>query len=233
MDISVINRISIIKTLYVNFRALPFSRAIYLPIIVGKGVSFRKIGKIDIPYKVSFNMLSLGYNHIVLDRTYNRSVIENYGTIVINGKTIIRSGLSLRTDKNAIIQFGDNIEIGANAVIIATKSIVFKDNLSISWNFEALDSDMHYTMNTQTGECKDKSRPIVIGNNVWIGNNCSIGKGVHIFDGCILASFSVLKKTFEVTNSVLAGVPAKVVASNYTRVFDIEEEAKLNKKYGH
>lgn len=52
--------------------------------------------------------------------------------------------------------------------------------------------------------------PIVIGNNVWVGDKVTILGGVTIGDGAIIAANSVV--THDVpAYSVAAGIPAKVI----------------------
>lgn len=51
-----------------------------------------------------------------------------------------------------------------------------------------------------------------IGNNVWLGENVTICKGVNIGNNCIIGIGSVVTKSIP-DNSVAAGVPAKVICS--------------------
>ena len=52
--------------------------------------------------------------------------------------------------------------------------------------------------------------PVVIEDNVWIGEKASIMPGVHIGKGAIIAANSVV--THDVpAYAVVAGVPAKIV----------------------
>ena len=51
---------------------------------------------------------------------------------------------------------------------------------------------------------------IVIGNNVWIGDKCTILSGVSIGDGCIIAANSVVTQNVP-SYTVVAGVPAKII----------------------
>lgn len=53
---------------------------------------------------------------------------------------------------------------------------------------------------------------IKIGNNVWLGQNVSILKGVTIGDNVIIGFGSVVTKSIP-SNSVAAGAPAKVICS--------------------
>lgn len=51
-----------------------------------------------------------------------------------------------------------------------------------------------------------------IGNNVWLGENVTICKGVQIGNNCIIGIGSVVTKSIP-DNCVAAGVPAKVICS--------------------
>ena len=46
---------------------------------------------------------------------------------------------------------------------------------------------------------------VIIGNNVWLGSNVKVLKGVSIGDNSIISAGSV------VTKSVPGGIPAKVI----------------------
>ena len=53
---------------------------------------------------------------------------------------------------------------------------------------------------------------IKIGNNVFIGNNCTIMPGTTVGDNCIIGAGSIVRGQFP-ENSVIVGNPAKVVIS--------------------
>jgi serine acetyltransferase len=52
---------------------------------------------------------------------------------------------------------------------------------------------------------------VSIGDDVWIGANCSVLKGARIGDGCIVATGSVVTRGEYPANSILAGNPARVI----------------------
>ena len=55
-----------------------------------------------------------------------------------------------------------------------------------------------------------KTKQVIIGNNVWVGANCTILKGVSIGNGAIIAAGAVV--TGDVPEyTIVAGVPARVI----------------------
>lgn len=50
--------------------------------------------------------------------------------------------------------------------------------------------------------------PVIIGNNVWIGDKATILSGVNLGEGCVVAANSVVTKSFP-PYSVIGGIPAK------------------------
>ena len=55
-----------------------------------------------------------------------------------------------------------------------------------------------------------KSKPVVIGNDVWIGARVIILKGVHVGDGAVIAAGAVVSKDVP-PYAIVGGVPAKVI----------------------
>lgn len=66
------------------------------------------------------------------------------------------------------------------------------------------------------------SKPIIIGENVWIGENVRICKGVSIGNNAVIGACSVVTKDVP-ENAIAAGNPAKIVKTdidkNIPRVF--------------
>lgn len=57
---------------------------------------------------------------------------------------------------------------------------------------------------------KTESMPIIINDNVWIGMNCIIMKGVTIVENSIIAAFSLVIKDVP-PNSLYGGHPGKLI----------------------
>lgn len=67
---------------------------------------------------------------------------------------------------------------------------------------------------------------VTIGNNVWLGENVTICKGVKIGDNVIIGIGSVVTKSIP-SNSVAAGVPAKVLCS-YDEYYQKRQKQYVN-----
>lgn len=54
------------------------------------------------------------------------------------------------------------------------------------------------------------TKPVVIGDNVWIGEGAAILPGVKLGSGCVVGANAVVTKSFP-TNTIVAGVPAVAI----------------------
>lgn len=59
----------------------------------------------------------------------------------------------------------------------------------------------------------ENSKPIIIGDNVWIGENSMVLKGVCVGDGAVIAAGSIVVNNVP-AKSLVGGVPAKVIKNN-------------------
>jgi acetyltransferase-like isoleucine patch superfamily enzyme len=138
------------------------------------------------------SVLKLGHNATLLVKNKFR-IYSGSRVYVNNNATLILGGGYINTD--AIINCFEKIEIGNDVVI--------SDRVNIR------DTDNHTILNS--GHIKTK--PIKIGNHVWIGMNVIILKGVTIGDGAVIAAGAVV--TTDVPPNCLAGgIPAKVLKEN-------------------
>ena len=63
----------------------------------------------------------------------------------------------------------------------------------------------------------EESKHTVIGNDVWIGNNCHIKAGVRLSTGCVIGMGSVLTKDVG-PYEIWAGNPAKLIRKRFDDV---------------
>lgn len=122
------------------------------------------------------------------------------------------SGIRLEVGKNACIKIGNGTYLNRNTLIVSQDRVEIGNNCKISWDVIIMDSDLH----PLPGETQVDSKPIIIKDNVWIGCRVIILKGVTIGSGAIIAAGAVVTKDIP-ANSIAAGVPAKIIASNQNK----------------
>ncbi len=122
------------------------------------------------------------------------------------------SGVRLEIGKNGKLIIKNGTYLNRNTLIVANKLVEIGSDCKISWDVIIMDTDLH----PLPGKTETIDRPVVIGNNVWIGCRAIILKGVKIGNGAIIAAGSVVTKDIP-ENSIAAGVPAKVI-SYYSNV---------------
>lgn len=112
------------------------------------------------------------------------------------------------------ISLGDNCYIGQGAILVGKGGLTIGNNFLMGAGSKITTASHNYDsrvtpINRQGISCK----PISIGNNIWMGFNVIILPGVIIGDNCILSAGCVVTKKFEVSNSLIVGVPAYVKQS--------------------
>lgn len=87
------------------------------------------------------------------------------------------------------------------------------DNVDMNFNFQILTHDWaSRVFRNYYHELVPSSGKVKIGNNIYFGTNVIVLKGVTIGDNCVIAAGSIITKSIP-ANSVVAGVPAKVICS--------------------
>lgn len=107
------------------------------------------------------------------------------------------------------IHAGDNFLTNYNVTILDIAAVNIGDDVMIGPN--TLITTVGHPLSPKArkerhGICK----PVTIGNNVWLGGNCTILPGVTIGENSIIAAGAVVTKDVP-KNVVAAGVPAKII----------------------
>jgi acetyltransferase-like isoleucine patch superfamily enzyme len=149
---------------------------------------------------------------------------KNPRAVVIGRHVSCYAGCSFSVGDNGHCSIGDFTLLNG-ALIMAEEKIDIGSHCLISWNVGIADSDFHplepaqrlidaqalapYFKN-RPPRPKLRTAPVKIGDNVWIGMNAIILKGVTIGENSVVAAGSVVTKSVE-PNTVVAGNPAQVV----------------------
>lgn len=136
-------------------------------------------------------------------------LIENGGTLQIDGDNFIKTTSDIQIFKNALLRFGPGAT-NMGLKIVCSEKIWIGDHTRIGRDVWIRDNNGGHKI-IQVGY-KDKA-PVIIGNYVWICSGAQIMKGVTIGDGAIISANSVVTSNVP-AHSIVAGNPATVVAEN-------------------
>jgi len=163
-----------------------------------------KTSKINVKERLKLN------DHMVKNngRTTILRMDENSELVV--GKFSVFYGGDIICFKNSKLEIGSGF-FNSNIKIRCTESIKIGQDVAISHNVTIMDSDSHEL----TNEGYKKTKPINIGNHVWIGSQAMILKGVNIADGAVIAAGSIVTNDVP-SNCLVAGVPAKIIKKDVT-----------------
>lgn len=129
-----------------------------------------------------------------------------------------KCGKKVNVGQNARFGNGKNIEIGYNSGIgINAKvpnNIIIGDNVMMGVNVTIFGSN-HAFDRTDIPMIRQGNKaypPVIIEDDVWIGNNVIVLAGRKISKGSIIAAGAVLTKDFP-EYSIVGGNPAKLIKS--------------------
>jgi len=113
--------------------------------------------------------------------------------------------------KGAVLEIGENFGM-TGGTICAAERIQIGDNVIIGANSTIIDTDFHpLDADTRRRQPQDaRTAPIVIEDDVFIGMNCTILKGVVIGRGSVIGAGSVVTHDIP-ARSIAAGNPARVI----------------------
>lgn len=152
------------------------------------------------------------------------SIIASSGHIYIGEKSCVRGSIEIQRE-NGEIEIGMNCYIGDHTRIWAGKRIKIGNYVLIAHNVNIFDNDTHpinylerrndaeniiFNHGVRKNYLSLHSALVEIEDDVWIGCNSIILKGVKIGKGSIVAAGSVITKDVP-PFSLVAGNPAKIV----------------------
>lgn len=134
------------------------------------------------------------------------------------------AGCSFSIGKSGYVKVGDFTLLNG-ALLMAEERIEIGSHCLVSWNVGIADSDFHPiepalrridaealapNFSGRPARPEIGTRPVIIHDNVWIGMNATILKGVTIGENSVVAAGSVVTKPVP-ANVVVAGNPAAII----------------------
>ncbi len=139
------------------------------------------------------------------------------------GKHVTIWRASLAADEDAVIEIGDYCYV-ANASLVCSERISIGARVLVAGGVTIADSDFHPIMpaarladtvalspiGDRTRRPPVEARPVIIEDDVWIGYNATILKGVRVGAGAVIAPGAVVIRDVP-AGAEVAGNPARVV----------------------
>jgi acetyltransferase-like isoleucine patch superfamily enzyme len=134
--------------------------------------------------------------------------IGRNATVTVNKGFSIYSNARVYVHHDSVLSLGSGY-INNNFNLNCFERIEIGNDVAIAECVTIRDSDNHDILNSK----HSKTKPIKIGNNVWIGMHVIILKGVTIGDGAVIAAGSLINKNVP-AKCLVGGVPAKILKEN-------------------
>lgn len=159
-------------------------------------------------------------------------------------KADIKVGKNVKIGKN--VEIGNNFEIGDYSYINTGKNwSIIESNVKVgkfcsigpnvtiglgNHNYKFITThpilyNSNYKFIIKNHNLPDKKEETIIGNDVWIGANSNIKRGIKIGNGVVVAMNSVVTKDIP-DYAIVAGVPAKIIKYRFDKK-QIEELLKI------
>lgn len=175
-------------------------------------------------YFLQPNFIKLILGRVVIDKYtkfYQITFCKGAGQVEIGKNCIFgtklggfhRGGsieLQARYEK-AKIKIGNNVATNNNILFCAANYIEIGEDTLIGQNVTIMDFEAHGIEPLKRRQIGEIGK-ILIGKNVWIGNNVTILKNSSIGNNTIVATGAVVSGVFP-ANVIIGGVPAKIIKS--------------------
>jgi bll6008 protein len=167
------------------------------------------------------NTVFFDYTSVCINELGKKQAIEIGSGGCIRGKICLQNS---STGKTPFIKIGKNFYLGGGSIVGAVEKVVIGDNVIVAGETRIIDNNNHPTSPKKRMEMsisgdyfgelwkwnQSEHKPIIIEDNVWIGECCSILKGVTIGKGSIVGCRTVVTKDVP-PYSIVAGNPGRIV----------------------
>ena len=174
------------------YKTQPHDRSAQLHICNQSQIHVDKTAKIEMQPNaiLEFNMTEDPFKEV----RPSRLILHPNSKLVCKGHIQSFEAVRIECLPNAVLELGHKSYINHDSEIRCREHISIGNNCSIAYGVRIQDSDYHIMYN-EDGTPKPETKPILIEDDVWIGADATILKGVTIGRGCVVAARSVVVKS--------------------------------------
>lgn len=136
--------------------------------------------------------------------------------VAIGSNCRLEKGISFKFDgiykDGPNILIGNNVFVGENIEFNIRMRIQIGEDCLLGSNCKFIDHDHGFKSNELIRTQQGKEQAIWIGNDVWLGSNVIVLKGVSIDNGAIIGANSLVNKSIP-ANEIWAGNPIKYLGT--------------------
>jgi acetyltransferase-like isoleucine patch superfamily enzyme len=144
------------------------------------------------------------------------SVGAEFGAEAILGKSVVIGERTIVSISMGSLRIGDRTTFFSDCLISGEVQIgadcLFAKNVSLLTGTHEIRGSGTIRENDALAEASHRSKPIVIGDDCWLGLNSVILPGVTLGTGCVVGANAVVTMSFP-PYSILGGVPAIKIGS--------------------
>lgn len=139
----------------------------------------------------------------------------NNNTIEFGDRCIAKNASFYTEDDNNLIKTGNKVMYAGKIHIACTESTkcIIGNDCLFSSEIVIRTGDSHSILDENQNRI-NQAKDITIDNHIWVGHRVLITKGVTIAPNCVIGTGAILTKKVDQSNTILAGVPAKIVKEN-------------------
>lgn len=145
------------------------------------------------------------------------SMVGGRNTFVIRPGGRVRFGDRCVLDDDVQLESAGELTVGARVTInrfsriIAHQSVEIGDDVAIAQFVTILDHDHAFEIRAgQLVMSGYRTAPVKIGNRVWLGDKCTVLRGVTIGDNVVVGAHTLVNKDVP-PNCVIAGTPFRII----------------------
>ena len=148
-------------------------------------------------------------------RNCDITIVGNNNSLLIDSRVDMTNGRIVICDSNNLVTIGANTHFNTNVVLdcMEGRKLTIGENCLFSADITVRTGDWH-SIYDMDGFRINHSKDVAISRNCWIGDRVSILKGSFLPEGTIVGTGSVVTKNIGEVNSIIAGVPARILRTN-------------------
>lgn len=158
-------------------------------------------------------------NSIIIRGNHTNLIINIFGDnnkLELGFNTKTSEGEIIVRGNNCLLSIGNETTFGKKAYIVCmgvhNKILIGEENMFAD-NIEIWNTDTHPIYDT-SGALLNPSKPIEIGNHIWVGKKVCILKGSVISDNAVIGMASVISGQNIHSNTLNVGSPIRCIRNN-------------------